>query len=101
MEEVGSDLHPVFEPLESTGSYDVPLLGVEPTAHGQGLGSALLTRLTAGAARAGRPVTLWTVNPGNVGFYKRNGFEVLGSGAFCDGALPWWALSRPVRTSRD
>lgn len=50
--------------------------------------------------RVGRPVTLWTVNPGNVGFYERNGFAVLGSGAFRDGELPWWALSTPVSMDR-
>jgi GNAT superfamily N-acetyltransferase len=97
MEEIESDLHAAFEPVQSAGVRDVPLLGVEPDAHGFGLGSALLAKITADAAAAGRQVTLWTVNPRNVGFYERNGFRVLGSGAVRNGALPWWALATQVK----
>jgi GNAT superfamily N-acetyltransferase len=96
MDEVRRDLGPIFAPCEAAGHRDVPLLGVEPSAQGHGLGGALLARIISDAATARRPVTLWTANRKNVSFYQRHGFKLLGSGAFQNGAIPWWALSAPA-----
>ena len=68
-------------------------LGVDPASQGQGLGSALVQAILRDAELVGLPVSLWTVDPANLAFYRRNGFDVIADGISANGALPWWTLS--------
>lgn len=55
----------------------LPLIGVEPTARGEGRGSALLSEALVRADAEHMPVYLDSTNTRNVPFYQRHGFEVL------------------------
>jgi ribosomal protein S18 acetylase RimI-like enzyme len=57
----------------------LPLLGVDPTRQGQGIGSALLQHAAALCDRAGQLAYLESSNPANVPLYERHGFEVVGT----------------------
>jgi ribosomal protein S18 acetylase RimI-like enzyme len=54
-------------------------IGTRPARRGEGLGSALIAAGTAQADGAGLPCYLETANPRNVGFFRRHGFEVMGT----------------------
>jgi ribosomal protein S18 acetylase RimI-like enzyme len=56
----------------------LPLLGVDPTRQGQGVGSALLQHATARCDQAGQLAYLESSNPANVPLYERHGFEIVG-----------------------
>lgn len=53
------------------------VLGVDPTAQGQGLGSAMIAPGLARADTERWPTMLETANPANLTFYNRHGFEVI------------------------
>ena len=67
-----ADYHP-HEP-----HWYLPLLGVDPTRQGQGVGSALLAHAGALCDQAGQLAYLESSNPANVPLYERHGFEVVG-----------------------
>jgi ribosomal protein S18 acetylase RimI-like enzyme len=72
----------------------LPILGVDPSRQGTGVGGALLR---AGFARAGErrlPCYLDTAKPSNVSFYERHGFKVLTQGVEPVSALPYWTFRR-------
>jgi ribosomal protein S18 acetylase RimI-like enzyme len=56
----------------------LPLIGIDPTQQGRGLGSALLKHALAACDRDGVPAYLESSNPKNVPLYQRHGFEVIG-----------------------
>lgn len=56
----------------------LPLIGVDPSRQGQGLGSALLKAGLARCDQDGLPAYLESSNPKNVPLYERHGFEVIG-----------------------
>lgn len=56
----------------------LPFIGVEPSAQGQGYGSALLKPVLEQCDRDQIPAYLESSNPANLSFYERFGFEVLG-----------------------
>lgn len=57
----------------------LPVLGVDPSRHGKGLGSALMKYVLDQCDRDNKPAYLESSNPRNIPFYKRHGFEVLGT----------------------
>jgi ribosomal protein S18 acetylase RimI-like enzyme len=69
-------------------------LGVDPALHGGGIGRALLADLHAEAGTLGVPTFLETATPSNVGFYERDGYEVLGEIAMPSGPT-MWRMERP------
>jgi ribosomal protein S18 acetylase RimI-like enzyme len=56
----------------------LPLIGVDPTCQGQGLGGALMRHATDRCDREGLPAYLESSNPRNISLYRRHGFEVVG-----------------------
>jgi GNAT superfamily N-acetyltransferase len=76
----------VFGVFEQMGSYHphephwyLPLIGVDPTRQGKGLGSALLQHALARCDREHAPAYLESSNPANIPLYRRHGFAELGT----------------------
>lgn len=69
-------------------------IGVTPTAQGQGIGTALMTRYTRYLDEQGAAGYLETDRVENVDFYKRFGFAVVHSE--CVIGMPTWQMWRPV-----
>ncbi len=76
----------VFEMLEEMDRAHIrephwylPMIGVDPSFQGQGLGSALLRHALARCDEASLPAYLESSNPANVPLYERHGFEVQGT----------------------
>ncbi len=69
-------------------------VGVDPSRHGQGLGSALVRSGMGHADRDGRPMYLETETEANVRFYERLGFEILDETVATGLGLPVWLMSR-------
>jgi ribosomal protein S18 acetylase RimI-like enzyme len=76
------DLMGVFEQM---GDYHpaephwyLPLIGVDPACHGQGLGSALMRHALQRCDADGLPAYLESSNPRNIALYQRHGFEIIG-----------------------
>jgi predicted N-acetyltransferase YhbS len=66
------------------------LVGVEPGHQGRGLGAAIVDEMTAKARLSGAPGYLDTLTSGNVAFYERRGYRVVGE---ADGlGVPAWGL---------
>jgi ribosomal protein S18 acetylase RimI-like enzyme len=73
------------------------ILGTEPTAQGQGLGSALLAHMLARVDADGIPAYLESSNEQNLALYRRHGFEVTTEVVIPGGPRIWpmWREPRP------
>jgi ribosomal protein S18 acetylase RimI-like enzyme len=76
----------VFSVFEEMGRYHpldphwhLPLIGVEPSEHRRGLGSALLRHGLEICDEQRLPAYLESSNPENIPLYQRHGFEILGT----------------------
>jgi ribosomal protein S18 acetylase RimI-like enzyme len=69
------------------------VLGTHPDHKGNRWGRALIADGLRRAADDGLPAVLETSNPGNVGVYRRAGFEVVGE--LTAGPLRVWVMERP------
>jgi GNAT superfamily N-acetyltransferase len=76
----------LFAVVEEMGSYHpkgahwyLPLIGVEPSQQGRGVGSVLLRHALEAADRDRLPAYLESSNPRNVPLYERHGFALLGT----------------------
>lgn len=67
-------------------------LGVEPRLQGQGRGSALLQPMVERIRDEGGSCYLDTLEPRNVAFYERHGFQVMDQSTLPGGTLPVWAM---------
>ena len=65
------------------------ILGTEPAAQGQGLGSALLAQVLARVDADGMPVYLESSNERNLAWYGRHGFEVTSEVVILGGPRIW------------
>jgi ribosomal protein S18 acetylase RimI-like enzyme len=72
----------------------VMVLGVDPSKHGQGVGSALLAHVAALADRDRVPCYLETAGPQNVRFYQGNGYRVVVEGVEPTSRMRYWTLRR-------
>ncbi len=79
-------------PLEP--SWYLGTLGVDPTLHGRGVGSALLARWLERVDREGSAAYLETDVLANVSFYARAGFELAGEVEVL--GTPIWRMWRPA-----
>lgn len=55
----------------------LPMIGVDPSHHNRGLGSALLTHILQRCDKAKRLAYLESSNPKNIPLYQRHGFRLL------------------------
>jgi len=78
----------------------LPLIGVEPSRHGRGLGSALLEAVTSRADGEGLPCYLETVGVATLPFYRRNGFHAVEEAVEARSGLRYWALKRDPATRK-
>lgn len=77
----------------------LPLLGVDPSRQGLGLGSALLAEATRTCDRLGSPAYLEATSAANAALYRRHGFDSL-EPIRIDGApplTPMWREPRAIR----
>lgn len=77
---------PLFAMVEQMGAFHpreahwyLPLTGVDPAHQGKGIGSALLSQGLSTSDGQMLPAYLEATSPRNIRFYKRHGFEALGS----------------------
>ena len=80
-----SILDEAFPMLEKMGEYHIeephwylPMIGVDTSQQGRGLGSALLAHRLRECDEQGLPAYLESSNPANISLYQRHGFEVIG-----------------------
>ena len=73
-------------------------IGVHPSHHRRGIGSALLGAVAARADRAGVPIYLDTTEERNLAFYRHHGFEVVYDGEFPRGGCRVWTLVRRAQS---
>ena len=66
-----------FHPSEP--HWYLPLIGVEPSRQGQGVGDALIDHTLHVVDHDHRPAYLESSNPKNISLYERHGFELLGT----------------------
>jgi ribosomal protein S18 acetylase RimI-like enzyme len=57
----------------------LPMIGVDPSRQGQGIGAALLRHALAKCDEASLPAYLESSNPANIPLYERHGFSVSGT----------------------
>ncbi len=76
------DLFGVFEQMEkyhpTEPHWYLPLIGVDPSQQGKGIGSALMKHALETIDRDHLPAYLESSNPKNISLYERHGFEVTG-----------------------
>jgi GNAT superfamily N-acetyltransferase len=99
-EQILADLGQVLERMgevhPTVDHWYLPLIGVDPVAQGQGLGSALLADMTRRCDNDGLPAYLEATSPRSRDLYARHGFEIVeviqrGS------SPPMWAMLREPR----
>lgn len=56
----------------------LPVIGVDPTHQGMGMGAALMKHALQIIDEAGQPAYLESSNPRNISLYERHGFEAMG-----------------------
>jgi len=76
------DLLSTFEKMEQSQLEEphwyLPVIGVDPSAQGTGLGGALMRHALARCDEEGAPAYLESSNPRNISLYERHGLEVMG-----------------------
>jgi len=83
-----------FHPTEP--HWYLPLIAVDPTRQGAGLGSALLIHALEICDRDGLPAYLESTSPRSRPLYERHGFEAIGEIQVAD-SPPMWPMLRKLR----
>ena len=100
-DEVQRDLFPLFEQMAAFHPNEphwyLPMIGVEPSRQGSGVGSALLQHTLATCDADGLPAYLESTNPKNIPLYERFGFEQIGVIRSGDAPPMFPMLRRPQR----
>ena len=95
--EVFDVVRDVVERVAPRPRFYLGVLAVEPAAQGQRLGERLLQAGLQKADAAGLPVSLETLQPANVSWYRRHGFEVVAEGHVAEGGPRYWIMRREPR----
>jgi len=74
----------------------LPMIGVDPARHGQGIGSALLGHALQKVDSEQMPAYLEATSERNRDLYLRHGFEVVGTIQYAD-SPPMYPMLRPAR----
>lgn len=82
-----------YHPVEP--HWHLPLIGVDPSCQGRGVGSALLRHVLDHCDRHEEPAYLEATSPRNVALYERHGFEALGTIQVADSPRIVPMLRRP------
>jgi ribosomal protein S18 acetylase RimI-like enzyme len=81
--EIRADAFAVFEQMgrfhPTEPHWYLPLIGVDPSRHGKGYGSALMQHALIPCDRDKKLAYLESTNPKNIPLYERHGFELLGT----------------------
>ena len=100
--EVQKDLFPMFEQMGAFHPKDphwyLPMIGVEPSRQGSGVGSALMQHSLANCDADALPAYLESSNPKNIPLYERFGFELIGTIKAGDAPPLFPMLRKPQRT---
>ena len=100
--DVQKDLFPMFEQMAAFHPIDphwyLPMIGVEPSRQGSGVGSALMQHSLANCDAEGLPAYLESSNPRNIPLYERFGFEQIGVIRSGDAPPMFPMLRKPQRT---
>jgi GNAT superfamily N-acetyltransferase len=79
---IQEDVFAVFDQMSryhpSEPNWYLPILGVDPSRHGKGFGSALLHHTLVQCDRENELAYLESSNPKNIPLYERHGFKLLG-----------------------
>ena len=79
---IKEDMQVIFEQMEkfhpTEPHWYLPMIGVDPSQQGSGIGSALMTEALKAVDRDGVIAYLESSNPKNLTLYQRHGFEVIG-----------------------
>lgn len=82
-EKIRKDVFAVFEQMgryhPSEPHWYLPLMGVDPSKHGKGFGSAIMEHALIQCDRDHKLAYLEASNPRNKHLYERHGFELLGT----------------------
>jgi GNAT superfamily N-acetyltransferase len=82
-EQIQKDVIKVFDQMgryhPSEPHWHLPLMGVDPLKQGKGFGSALMQHALVQCDRDNKLAYLESSSPRSVPFYKRHGFELLGT----------------------
>ena len=80
--EVQKDLFPMFEQMAAfhpdSPHWYLPMIGVEPSRQGSGVGSALIQHSLSNCDADAMPAYLESSSPRNIPLYERFGFEQIG-----------------------
>lgn len=102
--EVQKDLFPLFEQMGAAHPkyphWYLPMIGVEPSRQGSGVGSALMQHSLANCDADGLPAYLESSNPKNIPLYERFGFELVGT-IKAGEAPPLFPMLRKPQRTRD
>ncbi len=94
---IGSAMSVISEHRPTESCAYLHVLGVDPAVRGKGLGGEVLRRGLAAVREAGLVACLETMNPANVPFYVRHGFEVRAEIPLASGGPTVWAMGTADR----
>lgn len=81
-DEIKPDLYGIFEQMDKYHPKEphwyLPMIGVDPSQQGNGIGSKLMKHALVACDRDNLPAYLESSNPKNISLYERHGFEVIG-----------------------
>ena len=79
---IKEDMSSIIEQMEkfhpTAPHWYLPMIGVDPTHQGAGIGAALMTEALKNVDSSGSIAYLESSNPRNIPLYQRHGFEVIG-----------------------
>ena len=85
---------------EASRHWYLMILGVDPTAQGQGIGGSLMRPVFEEADQMGVPCYLETMTTENVAFYRKHGFDIVVEGTVGP-KLPYWTMRRLPRLQQN